>query len=134
VYTEPLALGVIGKIQVGVLLGPKAIVIVPACGVPDWAGTEPNPPLIVGEPLLLLLFVELLLQAARAVAPTTAQTAIFITGWATLMDSPCSQAVAVGLAILDARIRVSASGVRPATFLATADRVAVMKAGGLAEA
>src|SRR5215469_17675474 len=87
VYTDPLAPGVTGKIHVGVAPGGSATVIVPACGVPVWAGTEPNAPLMVGATLL----VELLLQAARAVAPTTAQTATFITGWATFIRSPCSQ-------------------------------------------
>ena len=43
-YTEPLAPGVTGKIQVGVAPGGSATVIVPACGVPVWAGTLPKPP------------------------------------------------------------------------------------------
>src|SRR5258706_3300043 len=39
----------------------------------------------------VLVDVELLLQAARAVTPMAAQAAIFRTGWATFIRSPCSQ-------------------------------------------
>src|SRR6266567_1450388 len=103
-------------IQVGVAPGGSAVVMVPACGVPLWAGTEPKAPLMVGATLLLF---ELLLQAARAVAPTTARTAIFITGWATFIRSPCSQGGHGGLGGLDAIVqkRGSASQTGPATFL-----------------
>ena len=45
-----------GKIQVGAVPGDSAQVIVPACGVPLAAGTEPNPPdELETDPLELLL-------------------------------------------------------------------------------
>ena len=79
-----------GKIQVGVAPGGSATVIVPAWGVPTGRAPSRRPAVMVGELRVPCLF-ELLLQAARAVAPTTAHTAIFITGWATFIRSPCSQ-------------------------------------------
>src|SRR5215475_15303738 len=74
-YTVPAADGTTGKIQVGAVPGDSAQVIVPACGVPLAAGTEPNPPDVEEtDPLELLLW----LQAARLTAPTAAHTASFI--------------------------------------------------------
>jgi hypothetical protein len=71
VYTELLAPGVTGKIQVGAVPGAKAHVMVPACGVPDSAGIEPNDPFGL-TPVLLVLAVP---QAASTVAPTAASAA-----------------------------------------------------------
>jgi hypothetical protein len=74
--TVPAADGTTGNIQVGAVPGASAQVIVPACGVPLAAGTEPNPPdVLETDPLELLL---LWLQAARPRAPATAHTASFI--------------------------------------------------------
>ena len=65
---DRLAPGVTGKIQVGADPGDSAQVIVPACGVPLAAGTEPNAPDVeVTVPLGAAL-----LQAVRPVAATTA--------------------------------------------------------------
>src|SRR5262249_19763679 len=110
-----LAPGVTGKIHVGVAPEGSATVTVPACGVPLAAGTVPNPPVMDG----VVVVFELLLQAARAAAPMTAQAAPFITGWATFIRSPCFQGGHGGLAgcATAAIERGSASQTGPATFL-----------------
>jgi len=63
--------GVTGKIQVGAVPGASAQVMVPTCGVPLAAGTEPNPPVeLAADPLGVLLA-----QAARPRAAAIAQAA-----------------------------------------------------------
>src|SRR5262249_26274338 len=80
----PAAEGSTGKIQVGAVPGASAQVIVPACGVPLAAGTEPNPPDVEETELLELLPW---LQAARPRAPATAHTPTFI--------APCEMLICV---------------------------------------
>src|SRR6266700_2921675 len=79
VYTELLADGTTGKIQLGVAEGCIDQVIVPAFFVPPEAasGTDPIPPGTVTLPALVLpplpLLEPLLLQAASAVMLATAR-------------------------------------------------------------